>query len=111
MLASVMPSVRKVKTAIAGLTRITRIERIMAKKVTQTIEISDTLWKVSTDKDDLDPFYVTGANGAEAFANGRKHILKLQEKAEDEYEYLLTRIIKVELMGDVFRYNEQKVYV
>ena len=31
--------------------------------------------------------------------------------AEDEYEYLLTRIIKVELMGDVFRYNEQKVYV
>ena len=44
----------------------------MAKKVTQTIEISDTLWKVSTDKDDLDPFYVTGANGAEAFTNGRK---------------------------------------
>ena len=83
----------------------------MAKKVTQTIEISDTLWKVSTDKDDLAPFYVTGANGAEAFTNGRKHILKLQEKAEDEYEYLLTRIIKVELMGDVFRYNEQKVYV
>lgn len=83
----------------------------MAKKVTQTIEICDTLWKVSTDKDDLDPFYVTGANGAEAFTNGRKHILKLQEKSEDEYEYFLTRIIKVELMGDVFRYNEQKVYV
>ena len=39
------------------------------------------------------------------------HIRKLEDEAEEEYQYILTKIVKVELIGELISPSEEKEYI
>lgn len=81
----------------------------MAKYDIQIIEVHDNFWKITTNDEDIEPFYVLGADASEAHSNARKHIRKLEDEADEEYKYILAKVVKIEHMGELLRFNEQRV--
>ena len=74
-------------------------------------EIHDNIWKITTNDEDVEPFYVNGQDASDACNKARMHIRKLEAEAEEEYQYILTKIVKVELIGELISPREEKEYI